>query len=94
MNADFYFFNSKFVINMLGVTTVQTDKKKLLQFQISNYLNFLLVIYFFSYSAEFNSFTPASGDFCRLLITSANSLDLDQAQQNVGSDPNPNCLTL
>ena len=37
---------------------------------------------------------PASGDFCRLLITFANSLDPDQAQQNVGPDLDPNCLTL
>ena len=34
-----------------------------------------------------------SGDFCRLLITFANSLDPDQAWQNVGPDLNPNCLT-
>ena len=37
---------------------------------------------------------PASGDFCRLLITRANSLDPDQARQNVGPDLDPNCLTL
>ena len=30
----------------------------------------------------------------RLLITFANSLDPDQARQNVGPDLNPNCLTL
>ena len=36
----------------------------------------------------------ASGDFCRLLITFANSLDPDQDQQNVGPDLDPNCLTL
>ena len=35
---------------------------------------------------------PASGNFCRLLITFANSLDPDQAQQNVGPDLDPNCL--
>ena len=40
-----------------------------------------------------NSF-PASGNFCRLLITFANSLDPDQARQNVGPDVDPNCLTL
>ena len=40
-----------------------------------------------------NSF-PASGDFCYLLITFANSLDPDQARQNVGPDLDPNCLTL
>ena len=31
---------------------------------------------------------------CRLLITFANSLDPDQARQNVGPDLDPNCLTL
>ena len=40
-----------------------------------------------------NSF-PASGDFCRLLITFANSLDPDQARQNIGPVLNPNCFTL
>ena len=43
-----------------------------------------------------NSF-PASGDFFRLLITFANSLDPDQPRQNVGPvgpDLDPNCLTL
>ena len=40
-----------------------------------------------------NSF-PVSGNFCRLLITFANSLDPDQARQNVGPDLDPNCLTL
>ena len=29
---------------------------------------------------------------CRLLITFANSLDPDQAQQNVGPDLDPNCF--
>ena len=36
---------------------------------------------------------PARGDICCLLITFANSLDPDQAQQNVGPDLDPNCLT-
>ena len=36
---------------------------------------------------------PTSGDFCHLLITFANSLDPDQAIQNVGPDLDPNCLT-
>ena len=31
---------------------------------------------------------------CRLLITFANSLDPNQAQQFVGPDLDPNCLTL
>ena len=39
-----------------------------------------------------NSFS-SSGDFCHLLIIFANSLDPDQAQQNVGPDLDPNCLT-
>ena len=37
---------------------------------------------------------PASGDFCRLLITFASSLDPDQARQNVGPDLDPNCDAL
>ena len=37
---------------------------------------------------------PPSGDFYRLLLTFANSLDPDQARQNVGPDLDPNCLTL
>ena len=41
----------------------------------------------------FNSL-PTSGNFCCLLITFANSLNPDQARQNVGPDLDPNCLTL
>ena len=40
-----------------------------------------------------NSFL-ASGNFCHLLITFANSLDSDQVWQNVGPDLDPSCLTL
>ena len=40
----------------------------------------------------FNSL-PAKGDFCCLLITFANSLDPDQARQNVRPDLYPNYLT-
>ena len=40
----------------------------------------------------FNSFL-ASGNFCHLLITFANSFDSDQDRQNVGPDLDPNCLT-
>ena len=36
----------------------------------------------------------ASGNICRLLPIFANSLDQDQARQNVGPDLNRNCLTL
>ena len=36
----------------------------------------------------------ASGDFCRLLMIFANSLDPDQDRQNVGPDLGPNILTL
>ena len=42
----------------------------------------------------FNSSFPSSGDCCRMLISFANSLDPDQARQNVGPDLDPNCLTL
>ena len=37
----------------------------------------------------FDSFL-ASGHFCRLLITFANSLDPDQAKKNAGLDLDPN----
>ena len=37
---------------------------------------------------------PASGDFCGLLITFANSLGLDQVRHNVRPNLDPNCLTL
>ena len=40
------------------------------------------------------AFFPAGGNFYRLLITFANSLDPDQARQNIGSDLDINCLTL
>ena len=43
-------------------------------------------------SFVFNSLPPRV-DFCCLLITFANSLDQDQASQNVGPDLDPNCLT-
>ena len=36
----------------------------------------------------------ASGNFCRLLIIFANSLDPDQDRHSVGPDLDPNCLTL
>ena len=37
---------------------------------------------------------PNVTNSCRLLITFAKSLDIDQARQNVGPDLDPNCLTL
>ena len=36
----------------------------------------------------------ASGDFCRLLITFANSLEPDQDRQNVGPDLDPHRFTV
>ena len=65
---------------------------------------FLLRIWCFGNSAKFshfgdlmqiflNSFST-SCDFGRLLITFANSLDPDQALENVRPDLDPNCLTL
>ena len=41
----------------------------------------------------FNSL-PTSGDLCHLLITFANSLEPDQARQNVAPALDPNCLTV
>ena len=55
--------------------------------------NMLLVLTRSTSGDTRNSF-PASGDFCRLLITFANSLESDQAQQNRGPELNPNCSTL
>ena len=46
-----------------------------------------------SRSCSVFNYLPTSGDFCRLLITFANSLDPDQARQNVGPDLDPICLT-
>ena len=40
----------------------------------------------------FNSL-PACNFFCHLLIIFANSLEPDQACQNVGPDLDPNCMT-
>ena len=40
-----------------------------------------------------NSF-PASGDFCRLLITFPKNFDPDHSRQNVGPDLHPNSLSL
>ena len=37
---------------------------------------------------------PGRGEFCHLLLIFANSLDPDQARQNVGPDLDPNCFTL
>ena len=36
----------------------------------------------------------ARGDLCHLLINFANSLDPEQARQNVGPDLDANCFTL
>ena len=52
------------------------------------------MVSFFSISSQYINSFSASGDFCLLLITFANSLDPDQAGQNVRPDLDPNCLTL
>ena len=58
-----------------------------------------LYVHFGTYGNELkeldklNSF-PASGEFCRLLLTFADSLGPDQAGQNIWPDLDPNCLTL
>ena len=49
--------------------------------------------YVVSRSCSVLNFLLTSGDFCHLLIAFANSLDSDQAQQNVGPDLDQNCLT-
>ena len=51
------------------------------------------ILHMFEGTFSLNSLL-ASGDFCRLLIIFANSLDPDQARQNVGPDLDPDCLTL
>ena len=38
------------------------------------------------------NYLPASGKVCRLLMIFANSLDPDQARQNVGPDLDPSCF--
>ena len=43
--------------------------------------------------SNFKKYSPASGDLCRLLMTSTNSLDPDQDRQKVGPDQDPNCFT-
>ena len=48
-----------------------------------NMINWTVVYYNLAW--RFNSFL-VSGDFCRLLIIFVNSLDQDQARQNVGPD--------
>ena len=48
------------------------------------------------HQTAFSDAKGVAGEFvyqCRLLITSANSLDPDQAQQIIGPDQGPNCLT-
>ena len=59
-------------------------------------LNILTLRSFSWHNKEKESFNslPASGDFCRLLITFANSLDPEQARLNVGHILDPNSLTL
>ena len=58
----------------------------------ANELMVIILTNYLKISSVFNSL-PTSGDFCHLLITFANSLDPDQARQNVGPDLDSNCLT-
>ena len=62
--------------------------------ELSNVRDEVCWVTFLPYLLGHHNSFPASGDFCRLLITFANSLDPDQARQNVGSDLDPNCLIL
>ena len=94
--------NVRCVGNVLVINPTCEDTKKYIQEK-----NHILVIFVAKNSVRgvrwtcivwspiltLNSF-PTSGYFCHLLITFANSLDPDKAQQNVGLDLDPNCLTL
>ena len=79
------------------LSTQNTGKKT---FIINFYAQkFCLSIYqsseFLKWSLPVDEFNPllASSDFCRLLITFANRLDLDQDHDSVGPDLDPNCLS-
>ena len=52
---------------------------------VENKARHLIHMKYHAVLGSFNSFL-ASDDFCRLLITFANSLDPDQDRQNVGPD--------
>ena len=51
-------------------------------------------MYFFNNKKKELTLLLARGDFCQTVWTFANSLDPDQARQNVGPDLDSNCLTL
>ena len=73
--------------------TVETQIRQFIMEQSDQWLQYLpLWQKIMSPKATVNSYL-ASGDFCRLLITFANSLDPDQDQQNVCLDLDPNHLT-
>ena len=76
-----------FVISTIFILGIWTPQLLTILF-----LNFDVDVSAGSEMVLFNSF-PASGNSCCLLITFANSLDPDQARQNVWPDLDPNCLT-
>ena len=70
--------------------------KKMVYHTVRNYFYFffLLLVSVITTDKHFSiNSLPASSDFCRLLLSFANSLDPDQARPNVGPDQDPNCST-
>ena len=60
----------------------------------NDHVHFFLIGFFFFFFFFLLNSLAASGYFCHLLITFANSLDADQAQQKCPPDLDPSCLTL
>ena len=72
-----------FAVNLVSISPYKVLETDNIIYIISNHMTCYM----------FNSL-PTSGNFCCLLITFANSLDPNQARQNIGPDLDPNCLTL
>ena len=86
-------FKSNF--NILGKFNRRQTEGIFLYFFLQKIIKFfkIISIYIFPRMLHVHYF-PTSGDFCCLLIIFANSLDPDQARQNVGPDLDANCLSL
>ena len=95
LSSAVFFFKINFFTTLSGLTLAQNLLKPTLSAKWkkleTNEIDFSQEVVSRNCSV-FNSM-PASGDFCHLLITFANSLDPDQARQNVWPDLDPNCLT-
>ena len=87
----------KFYVNRLLTEDIHVlEISRLIFFEKVKKKNTCLYIYFKMLPAAVMIGTltlPASDDFCRLLITFANGLDLDQVGCFVRPDLDPNCLT-